>query len=149
LSAAERELIVAALLRSEAAVAVAVAEPHEIDRRGIGYVNVALLRQAALNLRPAPEFVLCDAFALPDFGHNQLAIIKGDRRSRTIACASCVAKVTRDRIMVELDVTYPGYGFARHKGYGTAAHRAALVELGVSSIHRRSFAPVGALCDDG
>lgn len=148
LTGPERELLVEALLASTASVAVAIASPDDIDRRGIGYVNAALLRTAVTNLRPQPDFVLSDAFALPDYGRNQLAIIKGDRRSKSIALASCVAKVTRDRIMVELDGKYPGYEFARHKGYGTTAHRTALRTLGVCSIHRRSFAPIRALADD-
>jgi len=148
LSPAERAVIVKVLLQSAAEVAVAIMPPADIDRRGIGYVNAAALRDAAVSLHPPPEFVLSDAFALPDFGRNQRAIIRGDRRSRTIAFASCVAKVTRDRIMVELDGEYPGYAFAQHKGYGTAVHRAALAELGVSAIHRRSFAPIKAVVDE-
>ncbi len=149
LSAEARELLVESLLKSNASVAVAIADSDDIDRRGIGYVNAVLLREAVLQLRPAAEFVLSDAFTLPDFGRNQRAIIKGDRRSKTIALASCVAKVTRDRIMVALDAEYPEYGFAQHKGYGTAAHRAALDTFGVTSIHRRSFAPIAALVDEG
>jgi ribonuclease HII len=148
LSARERELIVEILLQSNAGVAVASASSGDIDERGVGYINVSMLRKAALGLRPAADFVLSDAFPLPDFGRNQLAIVRGDRRSKSIALASCVAKVARDRLMVELDCRYPGYGFARHKGYGTAAHRAALQALGVTPIHRRSFAPVRALCHD-
>lgn len=144
----QRELLVEALFATDAAVSIAIGEVEEIDRRGIGYVNAAVLREAALRLRPAADFVLSDAFRLPNYGSNQRAVIKGDRRSRSIALASCVAKVIRDRIMVELDSKYPGYGFAGHKGYGTAAHRAALMRLGVTPVHRRSFAPVGALCDE-
>ncbi|CAN5633216.1 ribonuclease HII [soil metagenome] len=142
----EREIVVDALLGSPAIVAVAVAGPDEIDQRGIGYVNAALLREAVRLLRPCPDFVLSDAFDLPDFGRNQLAIVRGDRRSKSIALASCVAKVTRDRLMVALDEEYPGYGFGGHKGYGTAAHRMALAQLGPSPVHRRSFAPIRVLC---
>jgi ribonuclease HII len=149
LSAAARELLVESLLQSNASVAVAVAGADDIDLRGIGYVNAVLLREAVIKLRPAVEYVLSDAFTLPDFGRNQRAIIKGDRRSKTIALASCVAKVTRDRIMVAMDAEFPEYGFAQHKGYGTAAHRAALHAFGVTSIHRRSFAPIAALVDEG
>ncbi len=147
LSAAEREQVVDVLLASNATVAVAIASVDEIDERGIGYVNAALLRAAVMNLRPLPDFILSDAFALPDYGRNQRAIVKGDRRSRTIALASCVAKVTRDRLMIALDREHPGYGFARHKGYGTAAHREALGVLGVSPVHRRSFAPIRMVAD--
>ena len=145
LSPLDRQLLVDALVLSAARIAVAVADPDEIDRRGIGYVNAALLREAVKRLRPSPDFVLSDAFSLPDFGSNQLAIVHGDRRSKSIALASCVAKVTRDRLMCALDAEYPGYGFARHKGYGTPHHRLALTSLGPSPVHRRSFAPVRAL----
>lgn len=145
LSPVEREVLVDELLVSPARIAIAIAGPDEIDRRGIGYVNAALLRDAVNRLRPLPDFVLSDAFSLPDFGSNQLAIVHGDRRSKSIALASCVAKVARDRLMCALDVEYPGYGFARHKGYGTSQHRLALTSLGPSPVHRRSFAPVREL----
>ncbi|MEZ4570311.1 MAG: ribonuclease HII [Thermomicrobiales bacterium] len=144
LSPEDREALVDELVRCDVAVAVAIADPPAIDRQGIGYINAVLMRQAAMNLRPAPDFVLTDAFTLPDFGRNQRAIIHGDRR-KSIALASCVAEVTRDRMMCSLDEAHPGYGFARHKGYGTADHRGALERLGVSPVHRASLAPVRAL----
>jgi ribonuclease HII len=117
----------------------------EIDSRGIGFINAIALRDAALNLELQPEFVLSDAFRLPEYAGGQLALIKGDCRSRSIALASTVAKVTRDRLMVEFDRLHPGYGFARHKGYGTAEHRRALEGLGPCAQHRRSFAPIRLL----
>ena len=86
-----------------------------------------------------PDMLLVDAEHIPDIGISQVGIIKGDAKSVSIAAASIVAKVTRDRMMVEYDSIYPGYDFASNKGYGTAAHMAAIRELGMTPIHRRSF----------
>jgi ribonuclease HII len=93
-----------------------------------------------------PEYVLIDALSLPDVDLPQKGIIRGDQLSLSIACASIVAKVSRDREMRGLDSVYPGYGLARHKGYGTRQHLECLLRLGPCAIHRRSFAPVGGLC---
>ena len=138
----EREAVVRVLEASDASVSIVVAEVSEIDECGIGFINARSLTDAVLRLRPAPEFVLSDAFQLPNFGRNQLPIVRGDARSKSIAFASCVAKVTRDQIMIEADRQYPEYGFARHKGYGTPEHREMLERHGVREIHRTSFAPV-------
>ena len=145
----QRELVVQLLDAYCIEYAVAVISVEEIDARGVGYANAVALREAALGLRCRPQFVLSDAFRLPDYPGRQQALIKGDCRSRSIALASTVAKVTRDRLMVECDWQYPGYGFARHKGYGTAEHRAALLTLGPCPLHRRSFAPVQACIGAG
>jgi ribonuclease HII len=139
---AERETVVSILECCGIDYALAVAPPEDIDRCGVGYVNVDALRRAALALIPCPQFVVSDAFPLPDFPGKQIALIKGDCRSRSIALASIVAKVARDRMMVQLDELFPDYGFARHKGYGTAVHRAALTLHGPCPIHRMSFSPV-------
>ena len=106
------------------------------------------MRAALCALAPAADFALIDGWPLPDAPLPQRNLIAGDRRSASIAAASILAKVYRDRLMAELDVQYPGYGFARHKGYGTPEHLQALRRLGVSPAHRRSFAPVQA-CAQG
>jgi ribonuclease HII len=103
------------------------------------------MREAIARLDPAPEALLIDALKLPDIPLPARSIIKGDLKSLTIACASILAKVTRDREMIALDELYPGYGFAQHKGYGTPQHRQALHALGPVGIHRWSFAPVAAV----
>ncbi len=123
------------------------ASPAEIDRHNIlGAVHLAMAR--ALNgLDPPPDFALVDGRPLTACPVPHQAIVGGDGRSRTIAAASVVAKVTRDRLMVSLDASYPGYGFAVHKGYGTAEHRAALARLGPTPLHRRSFLTPGRQLD--
>ena len=98
------------------------------------------MRQAISKLDPAPYLLLNDAVNIPGLGDlKQIPIIKGDTLSASIAAASIIAKVTRDRLMVEYDSIYPGYGFAKNKGYGSADHIKALKELGPTPIHRRSF----------
>ena len=100
------------------------------------------MRQALCRLSPQPECLIIDHVQLTAIPLPQVALPKADVRSLSVAAASIVAKVTRDRLLVQLDERYPGYGFARHKGYGTAAHRAALDDLGPTPIHRMSFAPL-------
>jgi ribonuclease HII len=113
-----------------------------IDRDGLQAANYAAMLGAVQALGVVPEFLLVDGFAIRGCSLPQKHIIKGDARSMSIAAASIIAKVTRDRLMVELDAQYPEYGFARHKGYATAEHGAALRKYGPSPIHRQSFAPV-------
>ena len=116
--------------------------PQEVDSLGIvGATRVAMLL-AVQHLPVHPSFLLIDALALPQSGTPFKAIVKGDQRCLSIAAASIVAKVTRDAIMREQDALYPGYGFAKHKGYATPTHLRKLKELGPCPIHRRSFAPV-------
>ena len=100
--------------------------------------------RAIRGLPEPPGFLLIDAVELPEIGVPYKAIVKGDRKRLSIAAASIVAKVTRDRLMTEEDAKYPGYGFAQHKGYPTREHLARLRSLGPCPIHRRSFAPVRA-----
>jgi ribonuclease HII len=100
------------------------------------------MRLAIEQLRPPPESVLIDYMTLPEVRLPQKGITRGDSLCTSIACASIIAKVTRDRMMVELDRIYPGYGFCRHKGYGTREHLACLRRLGPCPVHRRSFRPV-------
>ena len=96
-------------------------------------------------MKTAPDFILIDYFLLPEIQVPQKGVIEGDTCCFSIACASILAKVTRDRIMVELDKDFPGYGFAENKGYGTKQHYNALQQLGVCSLHRRSYEPVTKL----
>ena len=103
------------------------------------------MAQAVEALPSRPDFLLIDALSLPEVDLPQKGIIRGDQLSFSIACASIMAKVSRDRQMTELDGVYPGYGLARHKGYGTRQHLQCLGQLGPCAIHRRSFAPVAGL----
>lgn len=114
-------------------------DPEEIDRLNIYWACIAAMERAVGALRPAPERVLVDARPLKGLSMPYEAIVKGDGKSLSIAAASILAKTTRDRLMVELDQRYPGYGFAQHKGYPVPEHRKALRRLGPCPIHRRSF----------
>jgi ribonuclease HII len=114
--------------------------PHtEIDAIGLHVCNVEGMRRACAGLRKRPEYVLTDGFPVQGLGMPALAMWKGDRVAASVAAASIVAKVTRDRMMCELDERYPVYGFCRHKGYATDEHLRALAEHGPSPVHRRSF----------
>ena len=127
------------LIRDCLAHGVGTASVEEIETRGIVQATFLAMRRALDEVKPPPDFLLVDGFALPGVDARQLALPGGDRRSISIAAASILAKVTRDRLMVELDGVYPGYGFARHKGYGTPAHLEAIRELGPCPAHRPSF----------
>jgi ribonuclease HII len=127
---------------STATVAVASVAPATIDRIGVGKASLLALASAVRALAVAPRLVLVDGRERPDLAMPCQPIIDGDALVLSIAAASIVAKVTRDRMMVGLDGLYPGYGFASHKGYGTAAHGRALASLGPCPAHRASFAPV-------
>jgi ribonuclease HII len=144
LTARARERLAAEIRRRALAVAVSVVEPSEIDRVNIYQAGLAALRRAVEGLAVVPGFVLVDGREIPDLSIPQSAYPKGDAFVCSIAAASIVAKVHRDAIMCELDARYPGYGFARHMGYSTRAHFAAIRSLGPSPVHRRSFAPVRA-----
>jgi ribonuclease HII len=132
-------------IRSTAlAVGVGYGGVDEIERTGILAATKAAMTRALVSLAPQPDFVLLDYLTLPDLSYPQRGVTHGDALSLSIAAASIVAKVTRDRWMAEQDARYPGYGFGRHKGYGTPQHQAALDRLGVCLLHRRNFRPVGA-----
>jgi ribonuclease HII len=134
------------LIRSVSlAVGVGNASAEEVDRMGIVPANRLALERAVAGLTVAPDFLLLDFLTLPGLMLPQRGIAHGDALSLSIAAASIIAKVTRDRWMCAQEQMYPGYGFARHKGYGTAEHRAALDRLGPCELHRRSFAPVAEL----
>ena len=141
LTPAARERLYADILSHATAWAVASAEPAEIDAVNIHRASLAAMRQAVMGLVPLPDFVLVDAFRIPMLPMAQRGIVHGDRRSASIAAASIVSKVTRDRLMTALDGADPRYGFARHKGYATAEHLAAVARFGYSAAHRRSFRP--------
>ncbi|MCQ2536512.1 MAG: ribonuclease HII [Lachnospiraceae bacterium] len=125
----------------EKAVAVGIGESswQRIDEINIHNATYEAMRQAISQLDPQPTLLLNDAVNIPEVSIKQIGIVKGDAKSISIGAASIIAKVTRDRKMVEYDAMYPGYGFAENKGYGTAAHIAALKEMGPCEIHRRSF----------
>ena len=122
--------------------AIASVEPQEIDRIGIGVASFRAMMLAVEDLRTRPAHLLLDYIHVRDCPLPYDTIVKGDSRSFSIAAASNLAKVERDRKMAEYDEIYPGYGFARHKGYATAFHRERLREIGPCALHRRSFAPV-------
>jgi ribonuclease HII len=145
LKAAERERLDRAIRRQATAIGMGLVPPEEIDRQGLIRARQLAMALAVRDLRPAAEYLLVDAWDVPDLALPQMAVIKGDSVCASIMAASIVAKVHRDRMMVEYDREYPGYGFAVHKGYATAAHREALRCLGPSPIHRMSWAPIRAV----
>lgn len=139
---AERRDELAVEIRAYAAAwAVASASPGEIDRINILQASRLAMRRAVEALHPPCDYLLVDATSV-DWPVPQQALIKGDARVRAIAAASILAKVGRDRCIEELDARYPGYGLARHKGYPTAEHKEALMRLGPTELHRRSYLPV-------
>lgn len=137
-----RRLALARLIREQSlAWAVASASSEEIDRLNIREASRLAMRRAVAALRPPCDYLLVDALHI-DWPVPQQALVKGDARVAAIAAASILAKTARDALMAELDLRYPGYGLARHKGYGTAEHLEALRRLGPTPLHRRSFSPV-------
>ena len=136
-----------ALLRADPRIRIGVgrAEVAEIDRLNILRATHLAMARALVDLKMDVQLVLVDGLPVPGLPYPSRSLVKGDAQSLLIAAASIVAKVTRDREMEELDTAFPGYGFAGHKGYGTAAHLAALRRLGPCPHHRRSFAPVAQL----
>lgn len=143
LSPARREILAAAICEYALAYAVARAEVTEIDRLNILHAALLAMARAVADLAIAPQLVLVDGTHCPSgISCPVRAIIKGDVTEPAISAASILAKVARDAIMRDLDTTWPGYGFARHKGYPTSDHLAALARLGPCPEHRRSFAPV-------
>lgn len=139
--AAERERIYEQIMRHAVAWAVGAAEPTEIDLINIHQASLRAMQRAVLALAPLPDMVLVDAFRIPELPMAQRGVLHGDRRCSAIAAASIVAKVTRDRQMLDLHARDPRYGFDRHKGYATADHLDAVARFGYSEAHRRSFRP--------
>jgi ribonuclease HII len=142
LSPRERERLDAAIRAQALAVCLAEVPAPEVDRRGILRATLLAMRQAVAGLALRPDHVLVDARTIPDLECPQTPLVGGDARDGSIAAASIVAKVHRDALMRRLDARFPGYGFAKHMGYGTREHLRALDALGPCAVHRRSFAPV-------
>jgi ribonuclease HII len=146
LSARARETFFDTIMRDARAVALGFGSVEEIARLNIRAASLLAMRRAIEALALPPDMALIDGNALPpDLPCPARAIVKGDSLSLSIAAASIVAKVTRDRLMARLHVLHPAYGFDRHAGYGTAAHLKALAEHGATESHRRDFAPVAAV----
>lgn len=142
LSEKRREYLSELILERALAWSIARAEVEEIDRINILQASLLAMQRAVLALNPLAELVLVDGNRCPRLPCPAQAVVKGDSRVAAISAASIIAKVARDREMVELDLKYPGYGLARHKGYPSRQHIEALQALGVTPIHRRSYAPV-------
>ena len=142
LTPAERERLDAAIRARAMAVAVALVDAVTIDRVNVLEATRRAMGRALAALDVEPELVLSDFVALEGLGCPQRNLVRGDQRSATVAAASIIAKVARDRMMAEADREYPQYGFGRHKGYPTADHRAALLAHGPCPLHRRSFTGV-------
>lgn len=137
-----RERLLGPIYQQAIAWGVGMASHQEVDDRGLGVAIIEAICRAVAQLDPSPQFLIVDGRPLPRLPWPHRGVVDGDALSLSIAAASIVAKVTRDRLMVEMDRQYPGYAFARNKGYGTAEHLACLQRLGPCPIHRRSFAPV-------
>jgi len=142
ISPKKREFLFNLISKEAVAVGTGVVLPQVIDAINIFKATQLAMKQAIEKLPKQPQFLLIDRLTLPQCPIPQLGITRGDKSCLSIACASIVAKVTRDHIMEELDRVYPGYGLAKHKGYGTKEHISCLQQLGHSPIHRLSFAPV-------
>jgi ribonuclease HII len=135
------------VIRSRAAaIGIGLVEVEDIDRLNIYHAGLRAMRLAIDNLRVSPQHVLVDSRTIPDLRLPQNSFDKGDGINFSIACASIVAKVFRDRLMTQLDSVYPGYGFAHHKGYATPEHQRAIRDLGPCAIHRKSFDYIRELC---
>jgi ribonuclease HII len=141
LDAVARELLFPRIMAT-ARVAVGIASVDRIDRDNILNATLWAMAQAVTQLPTPPRLALIDGNKAPRLSCQTRTLVKGDARCLSIAAASIIAKVTRDRLMVETSRAYPGYGFENHKGYGTPEHRSAIDRLGVTDIHRRSFKPV-------
>ncbi|MFC2034649.1 ribonuclease HII [Chloroflexota bacterium] len=142
LSLAKRELLFHQIYKTAVAIGTGLASHEVIDAQGIIRATQLAMKLAIDQLSPPPETLLIDYMSLPEVKLSQKGITNGDSLCFSIACASIIAKVTRDQLMMELDRVHSGYGFAHHKGYGTRGHLACLCQLGPSSIHRLSFKPV-------
>lgn len=145
LTPAARERVYEQVVAKASAYAVVVIPPDEVDSRGLQVCNLAALRRALAGLAVRPEYVLTDGFPVDGLDVPGLAVWKGDQVAACVAAASVLAKVTRDRLMVELDQRYPQYGFAEHKGYTTPEHSAALDRYGPCPIHRFSYQNVAGV----
>ena len=145
LTAQKREELFDLVISESITYAIIEISPTEIDSIGLHKSNLEGMRRAIHALKTEPQYVLTDGYRIDGLSAPSLAVWKGDQVAITISAASILAKVHRDRIMDKLDEQYPGYGFAAHKGYVTRSHEKSLSELGVSEIHRRSYANIAAL----
>jgi ribonuclease HII len=141
LSKKKREVINEELI-SQHNFAIGIASVEEIDKINILQASLLAMKRAVLNLNIKPQTILVDGNKLPDLEYNMYPIIKGDNKSISIAAASIIAKVYRDKLMQDLSLQYPGYYWEKNSGYGTKQHLLALDNLGVTPIHRKSFAPI-------
>jgi len=141
LSPAMREELAAEICARAICYAIGAASAREIDRLNILRATHLAMRRAVQRLRVRPQHLIVDGLPVPALGEDHTAVVEGDRRVHSIACASILAKVTRDRLMRRLAARYPGYGWEQNAGYATAEHRAAIQRLGLTPHHRRSFAP--------
>jgi ribonuclease HII len=148
LSPDQRARLCQDLYRAAIAIGVGLSHPDEIDRVNILQATWLAMQRAVAALRIPPRVVLIDGNRAPRMPCAAETFVGGDARCLSIAAASIVAKVARDSMMIDLSNAWPGYGFERHKGYGTAVHRAALLRLGVTPVHRRSFRPVRDCLDE-
>lgn len=137
-----RDVIFRRIVESGAIIATGIADVERIDRDNILNATFWAMSEAFHTLAGKPRLVIVDGNRAPRLGCETRTIVKGDAKCLSIAAASIVAKVTRDRMMIAFDRDHPGYGFARHKGYGTPEHKEALARLGVCALHRRSFRPI-------
>ncbi len=142
LTEAERERLFPLIRRYAVAYHVVIIGSTEVDRRGVHFANIEGMRRAVAGLPMRPGYVLSDGFRVPGLAVPSLPVIGGDAAAACIAAASVLAKVSRDRMMVAMEAEHPGYGFAEHKGYSTAAHTEALERLGPCRQHRFSFANI-------
>jgi len=145
LSEKNREELFDVVTEAALSLSVVIISNEEIDARGVHAANLDGMRRAVQGLEITPAYVLTDGYAIEGLALPNLAVWKGDQVVTCISAASIIAKVTRDRIMREMDLTYPEYGFGSHKGYITKIHTEALQKYGVTPIHRRSFSNIAAL----
>lgn len=145
LTPTQRESLYPKILERSLSHAIVTISPEEIDTKGLHKSNIEGMRRAINGLDVAPEYVLTDGYEVPGMAIPNLAVWKGDQVALTISAASIVAKVYRDRLMSDLDREFPGYGLADHKGYVTKVHSEAMKRLGITQIHRKSYANVAKL----
>ena len=141
----QRESLFDVVISQSRAYSIIAIEAEEIDRTGLHRCNLEGMRRAVAALDVEPEYVLTDGYAIEGLSAPNLAVWKGDQVALTISAASILAKVSRDRVMRELDYQFPGYGLADHKGYVTASHQVAIEKLGILPIHRRSYSNISQL----
>ncbi|MEY3705213.1 MAG: hypothetical protein RLY29_585 [Actinomycetota bacterium] len=145
LTPATREVLFEKIIESAFSHSIIAIDAEEIDRNGLHRSNIEGMRRAVEALDVRPDYVLTDGYPIPGLAIPNLAVWKGDQVALSISAASILAKVYRDRVMRELEERYPGYGFAAHKGYVTASHQSAIARLGVSDVHRKSYANIAEL----